>query len=113
MQLSEEGAIQIFRPLASSELLLGAVGILQFDVVAYRLKYEYKVECNYEPVNLVTARWLSCDDSKRLDEFKRKAFIHLAHDNKENLIYLAPSHVNLRLTEERWPEINFSKLKEV
>ncbi len=110
VQLSEEGAIQIFRPLAGSELILGAIGILQFDVVAYRLKYEYKVECAYEAINVVTARWVSCNDSKRLEEFQAKAFAHLALDSKENLAYLAPSYVNLNLTIERWPEINFSKL---
>jgi len=113
VQLSEEGAIQIFRPLASSDLILGAIGVLQFDVVAYRLKYEYKVECAYEPISVVTARWVSCHDAKRLEEFKTKAFMHLAVDSKENLAYLAPSNVNLNLTIERWPEIHFSKLMEV
>ncbi|BBB15001.1 peptide chain release factor 3 [Candidatus Rickettsiella viridis] len=113
VQLSEEGAIQIFRPLASSDLILGAIGVLQFDVVAYRLKYEYKVECAYEPINVVTARWVSCHDAKRLEEFKTKALMHLAVDSKENLAYLAPSNVNLNLTIERWPEIHFSKLMEV
>lgn len=113
IQLSEEGAIQIFRPLASNELILGAVGVLQFDVVAYRLKHEYKVECVYEPVNIVTARWVSCSDTNYFDEFKTKAFMNLARDSKENFIYLAPSHVNLNLTKERWSKITFSKLKEV
>ena len=60
MQLSEEGATQVFRPLHSNDLILGAVGILQFDVVAYRLKYEYNVECAYEEVAVYTARWISC-----------------------------------------------------
>ncbi|MES2142144.1 MAG: peptide chain release factor 3 [Pseudomonadota bacterium] len=113
LQLSEEGAIQIFRPLASSDLILGAIGVLQFDVVAYRLKYEYKVECAYEPINIVTAHWVSSDDPKQLEEFKIKAFGHLALDSKENLAYLAPSRVNLNLTIERWPTLHFSKLKEV
>jgi peptide subunit release factor RF-3 len=44
-QLCEEGATQLFRPLANNDLILGAVGILQFDVVAHRLKDEYGVEC--------------------------------------------------------------------
>ncbi len=112
-QLSEEGAIQIFRPLDSNELILGAVGVLQFDVVAHRLKYEYKVECVYEPIGVVAARWVSGDDARQLEEFKTKAFVHLAVDSKENLTYLAPSHVNLNLTIARWPALHFSKLKEV
>jgi peptide chain release factor 3 len=110
-QLSEEGAIQIFRPLDSNELILGAVGVLQFDVVAHRLKYEYKVECAYEPINIAVARWISCEDTKQLEEFKSKA--HLAIDNKQNLVYLAPSEVNLNVMIARWPALTFSKLKEL
>ncbi|MDQ8038943.1 MAG: peptide chain release factor 3, partial [Rickettsiella sp.] len=113
VQLSEEGAIQIFRPLHSSELILGAIGVLQCDVVAYRLKFEYKVECAYESVSIVTAHWVSCNDSQQLEEFKIKAFGNLALDSKGNLAYLAPSRVNLNLTIERWPTLHFSKLKEV
>lgn len=113
MQLSEEGAIQIFRPLNSSELILGAVGVLQFDVVAYRLKHEYRVECAYEPTHIVAARWVSADDHKQLKEFQHKVSLNLAQDAKKNLIYLAPSQVNLKLTMERWPEIHFSQLKEI
>ena len=113
IQLSEEGAIQIFRPLNSSELILGAIGVLQFDVVAYRLKHEYRVECAYEPINVVAARWVGADDRKHLEEFQHKLSLHLALDAKENLTYLAPSQVNLKLTMERWPAIHFYPLKEI
>ncbi len=69
LQLSEEGATQFFRPLTSNELILGAVGILQFDVVAYRLKNEYNVDAVFENVNVQTARWVSCEDEKMLEDF--------------------------------------------
>lgn len=111
-QLSEEGATQIFRPLNSNDLILGAVGTLQFDVVAYRLQHEYNVECGYENVNVVTARWIKCDDDKRLDEFKNKAFDQLALDGGDQLTYLAPSRVNLNLMLERWSDIKFSETRE-
>src|SRR5699024_1838466 len=62
-QLSEEGATQFFRPLMSNDLILGAVGVLQFDVVAYRLKSEYGVEATFENVSVSTARWVYCDDA--------------------------------------------------
>ena len=65
IQLCEEGATQLFRPLVNNDLILGAVGVLQFDVVQHRLKYEYNVECRFEPVNVQTARWITCDDEKR------------------------------------------------
>ncbi|MDN5898075.1 MAG: peptide chain release factor 3, partial [Psychrobacter sp.] len=71
IELSEEGATQIFRPLNSNNLILGAVGILQFDVVAHRLKHEYKVDCVYESVNINSARWVYSDDEKTMAEFER------------------------------------------
>jgi peptide chain release factor 3 len=106
-QLCEEGATQLFRPLRNNDVLLGAVGPLQFDVVAWRLKEEYGVECRFEPINVVTARWIQCDDAGRLQEFRNKAAEHLAVDHAQALVYVAPSRVNLELMRERWPEIRF------
>ncbi len=112
LQLAEEGATQVFRPLNRNDLILGAVGLLQFDVVAYRLKYEYRVECYYETISLVAARWVSCDDPKMLAQFKEKCENNLALDGHDNLIYLAPTQVNLQLTMERWPDIQFHATQE-
>jgi peptide chain release factor 3 len=111
-QLSEEGATQFFRPLMSNDLILGAVGVLQFDVVAYRLKDEYSVECSFENVGVVTARWVHCDNAKKFEEFREKAAQNLAVDAAGELVYLAPSRVNLQLTIERWPEVVFAATRE-
>jgi len=111
-QLSEEGATQFFRPLTSNDLILGAVGILQFDVVAYRLKNEYGVEAVFENVNVQTARWVSCDDDRTLADFSRQLQNNLAEDGAGQLVYLAPTRVNLQLTEERWPDIRFKATRE-
>jgi len=111
-QLSEEGATQFFRPLISNELILGAVGILQFDVVAYRLKNEYNVEATFEKVNVHTARWIDCSDRKMLEDFKRQLQNNLAEDGAGQLVYLAPTRVNLQLTQERWPDIRFAATRE-
>ncbi len=111
-QLSEEGATQLFRPLENNDLILGAVGVLQFDVVVHRLKGEYGVECSYEPVQVYTARWIHCNDQKKLDEFKKKAAQNLALDGAGGLTYIAPTRVNLELTMERWPEIEFCSTRE-
>ena len=111
-QLCEEGATQLFRPFRNNDLILGAVGPLQFDVVAHRLRDEYKVECQFETVNVATARWVECDDAKMLEEFKRKAEDNLALDHGGSLVYIAPTRVNLSLTEERWPDIVFRKTRE-
>jgi len=112
MQLAEEGATQVFRPMQSTDLILGAVGVLQFDVVAHRLQYEYNVDCSYEEIHVATARWISCDDAKMLNDFTQKANAHLALDGADNLTYLAPTMVNLSLMQERWPGIVFNATRE-
>ena len=111
-QLSEEGATQLFMPVNNNDLILGAVGVLQFDVVMRRLKDEYKVEAMYEPVNVNTARWIECEDSRKLEEFKRKCAENLAIDGGGHLTYLAPTRVNLSLSEERYPDITFRTTRE-
>lgn len=112
VQLSEEGATQIFRPLQDNRLILGAVGVLQFDVVAHRLQNEYNVDCIYDSSPITTARWVQSDDPKELEQFKKKLKDNLALDNADNLTYLAPNIVNLNLTMERWPKIQFSATRE-
>ncbi len=111
-QLSEEGSTQVFFPLNTTDIIVGAVGVLQFEVVAYRLKDEYKVEAIYEPINVTTARWVECDDEKAMDVFKRKVGDNLAIDGGGHLTYLAPTRVNLSLSEERYPEVEFRATRE-
>jgi peptide chain release factor 3 len=111
-QLSEEGSTQVFSPIMSADLIVGAVGPLQFEVVAYRLRDEYKVEARYEPVNVYTARWVTCDDKRKLEDFRKKAADHLSVDAGGHLTYLAPTRVNLSLMEERWPELAFRATRE-
>jgi peptide chain release factor 3 len=111
-QLSEEGATQFFKPLIGNDLVLGAVGVLQFDVTAYRLQNEYKVDAIFENVNVITARWVHCDDDKILKDFRDKLAMNLATDAHDQLVYLAPTRVNLQLTQERWPDIEFRATRE-
>lgn len=112
IQLSEEGAVQVFRPFKSNDLIVGAVGVLQFDVVVHRLKSEYKVEAIYEAINVATARWVGSDNNAKLQEFTRKCHDNLALDGGENITYIAPTMVNLQLAQERYPEIKFRKTRE-
>ena len=112
MQLSEEGATQFFKALVGNDLVLGAVGTLQFEVVAYRLKDEYSVDCAFEPVNVQTARWVRSSDANALVELEAKAAVNLARDAAGALVYLAPSRVNLQLTMERHPKVEFLSTKE-
>ena len=111
-QLSEEGSTQVFFPQNNNDLIVGAVGVLQFEVVAYRLKDEYKVEAIYESISVNTARWVECDDSKKFEEFKRKCADNLAIDGGGHLTYLAPTRVNLNLAIERYPDVRFLSTRE-
>lgn len=111
-QLSEEGSVQVFFPERNNDIIVGAVGVLQFEVVAFRLKDEYKVEAIYEPINVYTARWLEFADSKMESEFRRKGQDGIALDGAGHQTYLASSRVNLSLMEERFPEVVFRATRE-
>ena len=111
-QLSEEGSMQVFFPISSNEIIVGAIGQLQFDLVVHRLKSEYGVEAIYEPINVASARWINAKDMKALELFKTKANSHLAVDGGNHLTYLAPTSVNLSLAQEKYPEIEFSATRE-
>lgn len=113
MQLSEEGATQIFCPLKNNDLILGAVGVLQFDVVAFRLQSEYKAACKFEPMSLAAARWVSCDNEVIFEQFQEKYRDNLAKDHHGALVYLAPTRVNLSLAQERFPKVQFLATKTI
>ena len=111
-QLGEEGAVQVFKPMSGADLILGAVGVLQFEVVTSRLANEYGVEAVFDNASIWSARWVSCDDKKKLAEFEKANAGNLAIDAGGNLAYLAPNRVNLGLTQERWPDIVFHETRE-
>ncbi|RJG51383.1 peptide chain release factor 3 [Motilimonas pumila] len=112
VQLSEEGAVQVFRPLRNNDLIVGAVGVLQFEVVTARLKTEYKVEAIYESISVATARWVGSENTTKMNEFEKKAYDNLALDGGDNLTYIAPTMVNLNLATERYPDVEFRKTRE-
>ncbi len=111
-QLCEEGATQLFRPLRNNDLILGAIGPLQFEVVAFRLADEYGVNCMFEPVNVVSARWTDCPDPAKTALFRERCHEYLVLDHAGLLVYLAPTRINLELTVERWPDVAFRETRE-
>jgi peptide chain release factor 3 len=111
-QLSQEGAIQVFRPIQGNDYILGAVGVLQFDVTVQRLEDEYNVQAHLSGTNYAAARWVVCDDSKKLDEYERKNRTSLFRDAEGDLAYLAQSAFRLERMMEDWPEITFLSTKE-
>ena len=112
IQLAEEGAIQVFRTLVGGDLILGAVGLLQFDVTMARLEAEYGVDAVYEPVDYSTARWIDCDDKKTLERFERMQRYDLAYDAEGYLTYLCANEFRLGFAVKDWPDITFRKTRE-
>ncbi|MDL2280139.1 peptide chain release factor 3 [Desulfovibrio sp. OttesenSCG-928-G11] len=112
-QLAEEGAVQLFRPLANNDYILGAVGLLQFDVIVSRLSEEYGVDAGYESIAVTAARWVSSSDRVRFEDFKDYYRQDLALDGGGALTYLAPSPWKLESAVERYPEIIFSVTREI
>ncbi len=111
-QLCEEGATQLFQPLINNDLILGAVGALQFDVVQHRLRHEYNVDCRFDSVNVQAARWVVCEAPETLLEFKTKLAANLAVDHSGELVYMAPTRINLQIAVEKWSDIEFRTTRE-
>jgi peptide chain release factor 3 len=111
-QLGEEGAIQVFRPIAGGALLLGAVGNLQFDVVAHRLRHEYGCEARLAPSRYIGARWVTSDDPREMKRFVEANAHRIAHDAVEAPAFLASHDAEIKVAAEMWPAIRFHALRE-
>ncbi len=111
-ELGEEGAIQVFESEHGNALLLGAVGPLQFEIVAHRLATEYKVDAIYESAPVSTARWLTFPDGATRRSFEREQAASLAIDVDGNPVFLATNRYNLQVTMERWPKVGFHATRE-
>jgi peptide chain release factor 3 len=111
-ELGEEGAIQVFETVSGNTLLLGAVGPLQFEIVAHRLATEYKVDAIYESANISTARWLAFPDEITRRNFELEQAASLATDVDGNPVFLATNKYNLQVTIERWPKVGFRTTRE-
>lgn len=111
-QLGEEGAIQVFKPDAGGNMLLGAIGQLQFEVVQHRLKTEYDADIRLEGCQYTGARWITADTPAELREFENAYVLRMAHDAANTLAFLCTSPYDVRLAQERFPKIHFHPLRE-
>jgi peptide chain release factor 3 len=111
-QLGEEGAIQVFRPVAGGALLLGAVGHLQFEVVAHRLRHEYGCDARLAPARYIAARWVTADDPKEMRRFIDGNAPRIAHDAVDAPAFLAAHDSEIEVAREYWPAIRFHALRE-
>ncbi len=111
-QLAEEGAVSVFKPMIGADWIVGVVGALQFEVMADRIRTEYQVPVNFEQTELLTARWVSCEDAHLLKKFvdANKSSLGLDHDG--DLVFLARNNWHLNKAQEDYPKVVFSKIKE-
>lgn len=111
--LTEEGTIQLYRPLISNDYVLGAVGVLQFEVVAQRLASEYGVEVRMDNLPYTASRWVRCSDRNELASFRQKEAAKLAEDAEGKLAYLAESDWWLERIKKNWPKIELLSATEM
>jgi peptide chain release factor 3 len=95
-----------------SLMLLGAIGPLQFEVVAHRLKTEYGVETRLGAASYAGARWIACRDPVELNRFIHANGAKIFLDAADTHAYLMTSRFDLDLTKERWPKIEFHPMRE-
>ena len=112
-QLTEEGTVQVFRPITANDYILGVVGLLQFDITMARLKSEYGVDAVYEPVNYHVARWIDCSDPEKMSEFEKNNRSGIVRDSEGSLAFLTTSEWQLDYYMEKWPDIEFYKTREI
>jgi peptide chain release factor 3 len=112
LQLAEEGAIQVFRPINDNQYIIGAVGILQFDVTIARLKAEYKVDAVYEPTEYNIARWIEYKDNKTKELFEKRNSSNIAIDYEGFTTFLTTSKWQLDMVMEKWPNVKFMNTRE-
>ena len=111
-QLGEEGAIQVFNPVSGGSLMLGAIGQLQFEVVLHRLKSEYGVDARLDPCRFTIARWITCDDEAKLKKFIDSEPLRIAYDVVGAPAFLVQYSSDLRVAQERMPDIQFHAMRE-
>jgi peptide chain release factor 3 len=108
-QLSEEGAAQVFyaESIAGPAPIVGAVGILQFDVLLHRLEHEYNVKARLESLSYRFARWVE-GGAARIQEVAHGGYGRtLVHDSRSRPLILFDSEWTMRTTQEREKDLVF------
>ena len=112
LQLAEEGAAQVFKPLLGTDWIVGVAGALQFDVLADRIRTEYDVPVHFEGTSIHAARWVDSEDHRLLKKFGNANQGSMAEDHNGSPVFLARNSWHLKTTGEEWPDLKFLKTKE-
>ena len=111
-QIAEEGGASVFKPLIGAEWIVGVVGVLQFEVMADRIKNEFGLPVMFEPTQYYTARWVSCEDKNIWKKFFDTNQMNLAVDNNGQDVFLARNAWHLNKIKEDFPQLILSKTRE-
>ena len=106
-QLMDEGVAQLFVNQFNGRKVVGTVGLLQFEVIQYRLEHEYNAKCRWEPVHLYKACWVEADDVTELDNFKKRKYQYMAKDTEGRDVFLADSSYVLSMAQQDFKNIRF------
>jgi peptide chain release factor 3 len=106
-QLMDEGVAQLFTYEMGSRRVVGTVGVLQFDVIQYRLLHEYGAKCTFHAINLHKACWISSKDPKKLKEFIRSKERYIAKDKDGKYVFMAETKAWLQMVQDNFPDIDF------
>ena len=112
-QIAEEGGASIFKPMTGAEYIVGVVGVLQFEVIADRLRTEFNVDVIFEPTQYYTARWISSDDKAELDKFYNANQLNMAEDYNGDKVFMARNAWHLNKAHEDFPHVVLHKTREL
>ena len=112
LQLAEEGAARVLKPLIGGDWVVGVVGVLQFEILAERIRTEYDVAVFFEPTDLFTARWVESDEPTTVKQFLDTNRSVMAEDHDGSPVFLARNAWHMSKAEQDWPDLQFRTTKE-
>lgn len=111
-QLTDEGVAQLFEMDNGRRKIVGTVGLLQFDVIQYRLANEYDAECRFEPLNFYKACWITSDDDDQFEKFLSFKSGSIGLDKNGHHVFFAESEWMLNYYKEQYPKVQFHHTSE-
>lgn len=108
LQLVQEGAIQYYKTLHTEEVILGAVGQLQFEVFEHRMNNEYNVEVRMEPIGSKIARWIENEGEVKESMSGQRSL--LVKDRYDNLVFLFENDFAMRWFQDKNENIKLYSL---
>ncbi len=105
--LMDEGVAQLFISRFNGRKIVGTVGQLQFEVIQYRLEHEYNAKCRFEPLSMYKACWIESDNTKSLEEFKKRKHQKMAKDKLGRDVFMADSQFILQMAQDEFKDIRF------